>query len=170
METGENLILNVNENSSVHLTNNNNSISLNCSTTVATDDVHTSGIIQKENGFDDSVESQSHGTSLDTSKSNYHELIGVSENCDTKTNDCDAKTILNNNDLAIGFVDDDDETADVEGGANNIDNFNQCNAVEATKGHANAIGQYTYNIYKSCYHAFCGVIVVVVAYPREQLS
>lgn len=150
METGENLILNVNENSSDHLTNNNNSISLNCSTIVATDDVLTSGTIQKENGFDDSIESQSHGTVLDTSKSNFHELIGVSgKNCDTKeTNDCDAKTILNNNDLAIGFVDDDDETIDGRGlaPANNIDNFNQCNTVEATKGHANAIGQYTYKI------------------------
>lgn len=148
METGENLILNVNENSSDHLTNNNNSILFNCSTTttVATEDVHTSGVVQNENGFDDSSESQSHSTSVDTSKSQFHELNGVSENCDTETNDCDAKTILNNNDLAIGFVDDDDETTDAVDGANNIDNFNQCNAAEATKGHANAIGQYTIQI------------------------
>lgn len=146
METGENLILNTNENSSDHLTNNN-SIPLNCSTTIVTtnDDVLTSGTKQTENGYDDSIESQCHGTSsLDTSKSNFHELIGVSENCDTKTTDCDAKTILNNNDLAIGFVDDDEETIDGEIGANHIDNFNQCNAIEATKGHANASGQYIF--------------------------
>lgn len=147
METGENLILNANENnSSDHLTNNN-SIPLNCSTTTnvtttTTDDIHiTSGATQKVNGFDETIESQCHGgTSLDTSKSNFHELIGVSDNCDTKANDCDAKTILNNNDLAIGFVDDDDETLDGDGGANNIDNFNQCKTIEATKGHANTNG------------------------------
>lgn len=142
METGENLIINTNENSSDHLTNNN-SITLSCSATVTTiDDVHTGGAKPTENGFDDSSESQCHGTSsVDTSKSNFHDLrLGVSENCDTKTTDCDAKTILNNNDLAIGFVDDDDETGDGESGANHIDNFNQCKAVEATKGHANASG------------------------------
>lgn len=150
METVENLILNANENSSDHLTNNN-PIPLNCSTTVTTttttttittDVVLTSATIPTENGFDNSTESQCHGTStLDTSKSNFHAVIGaISENCDTKANDCDAKTILNNNDLAIGFVDDDDETIDAAVGANNIDNFNQCKAVEATKGHANAIG------------------------------
>lgn len=148
METGENLIINANENSSDHLTNNN-FIPLNCSTTVTTtittDTVLTSATIPKENGSDDSTESQCYGTSsLDTSKSNFHAAIGaISENCDTKANDCDAKTILNNNDLAIGFVDDDEETIDAAHGANNIDNFNQSKAIEATKGHANAIGQYT---------------------------
>lgn len=144
METGENLILTANENSSDHLTNNNNTIALNCSITVTTNDVvNTSAAPPNENGFDGTTESQSHGTLLA-----HHELIGSnrgdsnnSDNCDTETNDCDAKTILNNNDLAIGFVDDDDEAINGDIGANTVDNYNQCNTtVEATKGHANAIG------------------------------
>lgn len=144
METGENLLSNANENSSDHLTNNNNTIALTCTATaILTDDLlATSGVVQKGNyGFADSTESQPHGTSLA-----HHELIGGTEICDTETNECDAKTILNNNDLAIGFVDDDDETINGEHGANNVDNYNQCNntTVEATKGHANAIGQYIY--------------------------
>lgn len=37
------------------------------------------------------------------------------KNCDSSTNDVSKSSILNNNDLAIGFVDDDDELNDANG-------------------------------------------------------
>lgn len=135
MESGENSVQNLMDESSNHLTNNN-TIELNCSlaavTTTATDDA-LANITIKGDGFDDSTESQS---ITDIQKPNVFGLIGGNENCDTETSDCNTKTSLNNNDLAIGFVDDDDETNGEIDGAN----LNQLQSDEAAQGHANNIG------------------------------
>lgn len=132
METGENSVQNCIEKNSNGLTNNN-SIRINCSP--AADDAFEDPAIQKDNGFADSIESKN---TINTQKPSVFDLIGGNENCDSEASDCQKKTILNNNDLAIGFVDDDDET-NVEhevGAANSGDNKSH----ETLKGHENNIG------------------------------
>lgn len=133
MESGENSVQNLLDKSVNHLTNNN-TIELNCSSTI--DDALANNASQKTNGFDDSINSQNNTTDATVQKTNFFELIGGNENCDTETSDCNAKTILNNNDLTIGFVDDDDETNGETRGANL--NTNQSN--EASQEHENYIG------------------------------
>lgn len=136
MESGENSVQNLMDESSNHLTNNN-TIELNCSlaavtTTTATDNALENITINGDD-FDDSIESQS---ITDIQKPGVFGLIGGNENCDTETSDCNTKTSLNNNDLAIGFVDDDDETnGDIDGA-----NLNQLQSDETVQGHANNIG------------------------------
>lgn len=147
METGENIVQNIIGKSSNGLTNNNNSIQLNGSivaddTLVATATATTTNsvVIHKDIGFGEANESQNN---TDIQKPNVFELIGGNENCDSSNGDRNRKIILNNNDLAIGFVDDDD---DDDGNERNAENqgdtttFNHCDSDEATKGHANNIG------------------------------
>lgn len=101
------------ENSSEHFiengSTNNNSIQLNCAST---------------------SDASAKPSTLDTS--NYFEL----KICDTDSGDCTHKTNLNNNDLAIGFVDDDEET--INNIENNATSLNNCN--EAPKQQDNAVG------------------------------
>lgn len=132
METGENSVQNFIEKNSNGLTNNN-SIQLNCSP--VTDDAFKDSSLQKDNGFVDSSESKN-ATNLQ--KPSVFDLIGGNENCDSEAIDCNKKTVLNNNDLAIGFVDDDDET----NGENNIGaaNSGDYKSHETLKGHENNIG------------------------------
>lgn len=132
METGENSVVNLSETSSSSLSNNN-SIELNG--LPETDGTLTNGYINKEIGSSISTESTNH---TEIPKPNVFELIGGNKNCDSESIDCKAKTSLNNNDLAIGFVDDDDETNGEDGATN----FNHCSSDEATKGHDIDIGQY----------------------------
>lgn len=129
METGENSVLSLSETSSSNLSNNN-SIQLNGFP--ETDGGLTNGFIDKEIGSIILTESKNH---TDITKPNVFELIGGNKNCDSKSSDCNTKTILNNNDLAIGFVDDDDETSGGNGATNH------CNLDEAKKGHQHDIGQ-----------------------------
>lgn len=131
METGEHSVLSLSENSLNSLTNNN-SIQLNGSNTI--DD--TIAINQKDNELKRNTE---------IPKPNVFELIGGNKNCDSGSNDCcnKKKTILNNNDLPIGFVDDDDDVdetnGEIEDGATKL---NHCNSDEAVKGHENGLFVY----------------------------
>lgn len=139
METDENPVQNLFDKCVNHLTNNNTIELNNCATI---DDALTNNTLQNENGVDDSMHSQ---CVTDVEKSNFFELIASNENCDTETNDCNTKTILNNNDLAIGFVDDDDEQTN--GDTENIQSItiNQLN--EAVKEFENNIGSYITNCF-----------------------
>lgn len=137
METGENSVLNLIEKSSNGLTNNN-SIQLNGSP--MSDEVFvvsTNSAIHKDIGFGDSNESQNN---TDIKKPNVFELIGGNKNCDSETIDCDKKIVLNNNDLAIGFVDDDIDEETNGDTEDDTTTFNHCNSDEASKGHENNIG------------------------------
>lgn len=138
METGENSVLI--ENSSNGLMNNN-SIQLNGSPTAdETFVTSTNSAIHKDIGFGESFESQNN---TDKQKPNVFELIGGNKNCDKETSDCNKKIVLNNNDLAIGFVDDDydDDNGGDDGTNGEIEGdtstFNHCNSDEAPKGHDN---------------------------------
>lgn len=135
METGENSVVNLIGKLTKNLTNNN-TIQLNGSSTT---EQHTT--IHMDIEFSNTIESKNN---TDTQKPNVFELISGNKSCDNETNDCIKKTILNNNDLTIGFVDDDDET---NGGMDNDDDdgghttyFNHGNSDEATKGYENNIG------------------------------
>lgn len=136
METGENSVLI--EKSSNGLTNNN-SIQLNgSSTTDETFVTSTNNAIYKDIGYGESFESQNN---TDIQKPNVFELIGGNKNCDKETSDCNKKIVLNNNDLAIGFVDDDDVDGDGDETNGEIEGdtttFNHCDSDEASKGHDN---------------------------------
>lgn len=124
METDENCELNVIENRSDHLANNNNSIQTQ------------SCLPEQQNGFNDTTKLR---CAIDTTKPNI-QLIGENVNCDTDTSDCNTKSILNNNDLAIGFVDDDDETNVGETSNKGAANADEETSQEAAKGHTNDIG------------------------------
>lgn len=132
METGENSILNLIEKSSNGLPNNN-SIQLNGSP--MSDEpfvISTNSAIHKDIGYGESQ------TNTDIEKPNVFELIGGNKNCDSEPDSgCKEKIILNNNDLAIGFVDDDD---DATNGGIDGDTVNHCDSDEASKGHENHIG------------------------------
>lgn len=136
METGENSVVNLIEKLSNNLTNNN-TIQLNGS---ATTDQRTT--IHMDIEFGNTIETKNN---TDTQKPNVFELIGDNKSCDNGTNNCIQKTILNNNDLTIGFVDDDDETNgemdndDDEGGHTSY--FNHGNSDGATKEYENNIGK-----------------------------
>lgn len=139
METGENSVLNLIEKSSNGLTNNN-SVQLNGSpTSNETFDASTNSAIHKDIEFSDSIELQT-----DIQKPNVFELIGGNKNCDSELSDCSKKIVLNNNDLAIGFVDDDDidDDKDETNGESKCDTAtsNHCDLDEASKGHENNIG------------------------------
>lgn len=112
METDEHSIQS--ENNTTNITNNN-SIQLNGT-----------------NKIDDKKDT-------DIPKPNVFDLIGGNKNCDTVPSDCNKKkTILNNNDVAIGFVDDDDDVetnGDIKSDA--ATNLNHINSDEATKGYEN---------------------------------
>lgn len=143
METGENSVLNLIEKSSTSLTNNNNgTIQLNGTT--VTDD--HSAIHKDISEFVDTNEQQNNINKelLTKQKPNVFELIGGNKNCDSEGNDnCDKKTILNNNDVSIGFVDDDDDVDETKHGTRNNDDattFNHCNSIEATQGLENNCG------------------------------
>lgn len=133
MESGENSVENCLDKSVNHLTNNN-TIELNSCAIIA--DALANNATQKTNGFDDSINSQINTTDATVLKTNFFELIGGNENCDTETSDCNTKTILNNNDLTIGFVDDDDET----NGETRAINLSANQSNEALKEHENHIG------------------------------
>lgn len=129
METDEDSVSNFIEKSANNLIDNNNSIQLNgCgNATDASTFGSANNSIPKDNESRDS-ESQ---LNIDTQKPNYFELIGGNRNCDSDSSDCNNKTILNNNDLPISYVDDDEETHGEP---------NQSNSDEATEGHHNHIG------------------------------
>lgn len=128
METDEDSVSNLMEKSANNSTNNNNSIQLN-GCVDATDDNFGSA----NNSIPINHESSDSETqqNIDTQKPNFFGLIGGNRSCDSESNNCNDKTILNNNDLPISYVDDDEE-------ANG--ELNQSHSDETIEGHQNNIG------------------------------